>query len=470
MYVRSLIPVLALLAAAPAVSLSVPASAQETAAITDGKFSKEELDQILAPIALYPDDLLSNVLIAATYPLEVVQAARWIEEPEHADLKGDALVKALDKEDWDPSVKALTQFPDVLAMMSEQLDWTQKLGDAFIASEAAVMDRVQFLRDKAEEAGNLKSNKHRTVTTKSVGGDDYIYIEPAEPEIVYVPVYDPYVVYGSWWYPDYPPYYWEYDNVVYVNDYYWGAGIVIAPSLWAWSRPRWHDHYIHVDRRRYNRLARHKWKHKSDRWRHDARHRRGVKFKDAKAWRKSWDPKHKGPHIRARHRDDDKKYVRKPGGGNRFEARRKQGPKPQIEGKKRHNSGPPKAHLRKHGDQPRALKRGFKPEKSKSFGSKKHIGKKKGSSAGKTRPHKKSISKSKKRSSARKSSHKRKSSKAHRKGGRKAAAHHRRGGHKAHAHRGGGHKARAHHGGRKARAHHRSGGKRGGGGRGRGRR
>jgi len=273
---RSLALALALLVAAPVVLAPAPVSAQKAAVSKDVSFSKEELDQILAPIALYPDDLVSNVLVASTYPLEVVQAARWIAEPANAKLKGDALTKALEAKDWDPSVKSLTQFPDVLAMMSERLDWTQKLGDAFVASEADVMDRIQFLRDKAEEAGNLKSNEHQTVTTKSVGGDEYIYIEPADPEIVYVPVYEP-AVYGSWWYPNYPPYYWPADGV-YEDDYYWGSGVSVFLPLWGWARPHWHDHYIHVDVRRYNRFSRHR-KIISSRWRASAHHRRGVEFR-----------------------------------------------------------------------------------------------------------------------------------------------------------------------------------------------
>ena len=138
-----------------------PAIAQE------GKFSKQQLDQMLAPIALYPDDLLTNVLMASTYPLDVVQAARWRKEPENTRLKGDALANALAPNDWDPSVKALVQFPQVLDTMSDKLDWTQKLGDAFLSQQDEVMDEIQVLRAKADDAGNLKSNKQQTVTKQS---------------------------------------------------------------------------------------------------------------------------------------------------------------------------------------------------------------------------------------------------------------------------------------------------------------
>src|SRR5262245_1895668 len=116
----------------------------------DDKFTKQELDQMLAPIALYPDELLTNVLIASTYPLDVVAADRWRREPANAKLKGEALTKALDEKEWDPSIKALVQFPDVLKTMSEKLDWTQKLGDAFLAQQDEVMDEIQLLRRKAD--------------------------------------------------------------------------------------------------------------------------------------------------------------------------------------------------------------------------------------------------------------------------------------------------------------------------------
>ena len=154
------------------------------------KFEQEELDQILAPIALYPDSLLAQVLMAATYPLEVVEADRWVRA--NKNLKDDHLNDALEKMEWDPSVKALAPFPQVLAMMSEKLDWMQKLGDAFLAQEEDVMDAVQKLRAKAEAAGNLKTTDEQKVVVE----EKVIRIEPASPEVVYVPVYNPVVAYG----------------------------------------------------------------------------------------------------------------------------------------------------------------------------------------------------------------------------------------------------------------------------------
>jgi hypothetical protein len=129
---------------------------------------QEELDQLVAPVALYPDSLVSQILMASTYPLEVVQADRWVRQNEN--LKGDALTAALEKEDWDPSVKSLVNFPQVLSMMSEKLDWTSKLGDAFLAQQKQVLDTVQKLRGKAKAEGNLESNEQQTVVVKEDAG------------------------------------------------------------------------------------------------------------------------------------------------------------------------------------------------------------------------------------------------------------------------------------------------------------
>ena len=181
----------------------------------DRKFSQQELDQLLAPIALYPDSLLGHVFIAATYPLEVVMAERWARE--NRNLPADQMNEALKKQPWDSSVKALVPFPDVLSMMSQKLDWTQKVGDAFLGQQAEVMDTVQNLRKRAHDAGNLKSSEQQQVVVEK----EVIRIEPASPSVVYVPVYDPWWVYGPWWWPYYPPY------VVYP----YPAGIAIAPGF-----------------------------------------------------------------------------------------------------------------------------------------------------------------------------------------------------------------------------------------------
>jgi hypothetical protein len=234
------------------------------------KFSKQQLDQMLAPIALYPDDLLSNILMASTYPLDVVEAERWRIAPENAKLQGDALVEALKPKSWDPSIKALVQFPDVLKMMSDQLDWTQNLGDAFLAQQDDVMNEVQLLRSKADSSGHLRSNSQETVSQQ----DGAYVIQPANPETVYVPVYEPSVVYGPWWYPDYPPYYWGYPGAVFTNGYFWGAaGIGIAGGIWGWNHWDWRRRHINIDANRWNSINANRRRSTNNVWRHDPHHR-----------------------------------------------------------------------------------------------------------------------------------------------------------------------------------------------------
>jgi hypothetical protein len=182
------------------------AQTQQTPASNTQLLKPEELDQLVAPIALYPDNLLSEVLMASAYPLDIVQAERWLKS--HKNLKGDQLKAAIAKEDWDDSVKSLMATPDVLAMMSEKLDWTEKLGDAVVDQQPDVMDAIQRLRAKAQANDKLKSTKQQAVTVNEVQGKQVIAIAPTDPDTVYVPYYDPSVVYGAWPYPDYPPYYW----------------------------------------------------------------------------------------------------------------------------------------------------------------------------------------------------------------------------------------------------------------------
>ena len=199
--IRSLIFALFLLLPVGAV-----AQTQETSPAQPQLLKPEELDQVVAPIALYPDNLLAQVLMASAYPIDIVQAERWLQS--HKNLKGDQLKAAIGKEDWDDSVKSLAATPEVLAMMSEKLDWTEKLGDAVVAQQPDVMDAIQRLRAKAEANDKLKSTKQQTITSSEVQGRRVIAIAPTDPDTVYVPYYDPAVVYGSWPYPDYPPYYW----------------------------------------------------------------------------------------------------------------------------------------------------------------------------------------------------------------------------------------------------------------------
>ena len=205
-------------------------------------FTQAELDQMLAPIALYPDQLLSQILMASTYPLEVVEAARWSRA--NPNLRGEDAVNAFASQPWDPSVKSLLAFPQILSMMDERLDWTRRLGDAFLAQEPQVMATIQALRAKAYQAGNLRSTDQMQVTDD--GGT--IVVQPANPQIVYVPYYDPLVVYGTWWWPAYPPVYWPAWPGYYVYPGYafaWGVGIGISVGFF-FGAFDWHNHHVNV--------------------------------------------------------------------------------------------------------------------------------------------------------------------------------------------------------------------------------
>ena len=189
------------------VPISALAQTPEATAPKSDLLKPEELDQLVAPIALYPDPLLAQVLMASAYPLDIVQAERWLRS--HKGLKGDQLKAALAKEDWDDSIKSLVATPDVLAMMNDKLDWTEKLGDAVVDQQPDVMDAIQRLRAKAQANNKLTSTKQQTVTVDQVQGKQVIAIAPTDPNTLYVPYYDPAVVYGAWPYPNYPPYYWQ---------------------------------------------------------------------------------------------------------------------------------------------------------------------------------------------------------------------------------------------------------------------
>jgi hypothetical protein len=164
------------------------------------------LNDLVAPIALYPDPLLSQVLVAATYPLEVVQAYQWAQK--NPGMGGPALTQAAQQQNWDASVQALVVFPDVLKRLNDDVTWTTNLGNAFLAQQQDVMDAVQRMRQKAQQAGKLKSTPQQSVVTANDAGAPYIEIEPANPEVIYVPVYDPSWIWGPpMWYP-YPHWWW----------------------------------------------------------------------------------------------------------------------------------------------------------------------------------------------------------------------------------------------------------------------
>ncbi len=248
-------------------------------------FTQAELEQILAPIALYPDTVLSHILIASTYPLEVIQAERWALK--NTDYKGSDAVEAVNDKDWDPSVKALVAFPEILTRLSENLEWTQKLGDAFLQNEEKLLASVQSLRQRAYENGNLDKMDKMNV---SVEDDSSIIIEPRDREVVYVPYYDTRVVYGSWYWAHNPPVYWHnphfanhhYDR--HHSPFYWGPRIHVSFGHF-FSSFLWHDHHIvripyhhYTPHHYYNRhqIASHR---QTRRWTHNPTHRRGVSYR-----------------------------------------------------------------------------------------------------------------------------------------------------------------------------------------------
>ena len=250
-------------------------------------YKPEELEALVAPIALYPDPVLSQALMASTYPLEIVLAARWVKA--NPNIKGDAALKAVENQTWDVSVKSLVAFPQVLEPMSDKLDWTQKLGDAFLADQQGVLDAVQRLRGKAQQTGNLKSNEQQTVIVEpaTTTTTTIVKIEPANPEVIYVPAYDPTVVYGTWGYPYYPPYYWPpypayYPGYAFGAGIAWGIGFAVGAAIiggitWGGGGS------VNINVNKAVNIDRNFDRNKvgaGGRWEHDAGHRKGVAYRD----------------------------------------------------------------------------------------------------------------------------------------------------------------------------------------------
>ncbi len=278
------------------------AAAQQPEPASAPPFKPEELQQLLAPIALYPDELVAQILAAATYPLEIVMAARWVVDPKNAALTGDALTKALDQQSWDASVKSLVPFPSVLKMMSDKLEWTQKNGDAFLGQEQDCLAAVQTLRRKAQAAGTLKSTPQQKVTVQAspqpapaagapaivapITEEPTIAIEPADPQEVYVPSYDPGTAYGAWPYRDYPPYAFPppagYGLAAgLATGLAFGAGVAVTSSLWGWGRPNWGGGNISINSNQFNRINLNRNVVSGNTWQHNAVHRQGVAYRDA---------------------------------------------------------------------------------------------------------------------------------------------------------------------------------------------
>lgn len=234
-------------------------------------YPPEQLDQLVAPIALYPDDLVGLILMASTYPLEVVQADRWLQDPANASLSGARLTQALQSQPWDASVKALAAYPKIVSWMDNALDWTEAVGDAFLAQQPDVMDAVQRLRQRAQAAGTLAPTPQESVTSS----DQAIQIASTDPNVEYVPLYNPDVAYGPWPYPDYPPYAFYNPGVPF------GTFIAfpIVIGYWGWDHPDWHHHRIDID----GGPGPGRWQgpsHGPVPWRHDPGHRGGVPYRD----------------------------------------------------------------------------------------------------------------------------------------------------------------------------------------------
>jgi len=320
----------------PQAATSDASDAAATDNAQDKLLSEAELEQLVAPVALYPDPLLANVLIASTYPLEIVQAERWYEQ--NKDLKGDALQKALSDQNWDDSIKDLVSVSDALEMMNKDLDWTQKLGDAVLAQQSDVMNAVQALRARAKANGTLESNPQQTVTVtqavvenndgSSGGGgasaqsaqpQSVIAIQPTNPEKIYVPYYEPSVAYGAWPYPSYQPYYfppppgYRFGSAL-ATGLAWSAGFAIGNAIWGddinWGR---NDINVNVNRNisgntiNRNNVNVQKWEHNSE-------HRRGVQYNNTQVRDKF---ESTGNRNKVASNVGDNVGNRRPGAGNR---------------------------------------------------------------------------------------------------------------------------------------------------------
>ena len=249
----------------------------------------DQLDDLVAPIALYPDPLLTQVLVAATYPLEVVQAFQWLQK--NPGLTGAALTQAVQQQNWDPSIQALVVFPDVVKRLNDDVTWTSNLGNAFLAQQQDVMDAVQRMRQQAQQAGKLASTPQENVVTQSQGGQPYIEIMPVDPDVIYVPWYDPVWIWGApRWYP-YPHWVWPARSVIVGGvgfGFYGGVNIGVffgggwgGWAGWGW-RPGWANHTVIVNNtfiHRYNfNTAKIANVHGTTVWTHDAAHRQGVPY------------------------------------------------------------------------------------------------------------------------------------------------------------------------------------------------
>jgi uncharacterized protein DUF3300 len=248
----------------------------------------DQLDSLVSPIALYPDPLLAQVLVASTYPLEIVQLQQWLAQ--HKDLKDKALADAVQKQGWDPSIQAMAGLPDVVKLLADNIKWTAELGNAFLAQQSDVMDAVQRMRAKAKGNGQLKSNEQMKVETKVVESKTVVVIEQANPQVVYVPSYDPVVVYGA------PPVVYAYPPVVYPPAWHYAAGMAVSfgvgvamGAMWSggWGyNSGWGGHNdITINNnnnfnRNTNRTNNISSGNRASQWQHNPQHRGGTPYGD----------------------------------------------------------------------------------------------------------------------------------------------------------------------------------------------
>src|SRR5881275_3286515 len=263
-------------------TLAQQAQSQEMTTTTNDqetiKVSPDELNSLVAPIALYPDSLLAQTLAASTYPLEVIQLQQWMDK--NKNLQGKALADAVAKQPWDPSVQALVEFPDVVQRMAGNIQWTTDLGNAFLAQQSDVMDAVQRLRGKAQGTGNLKTNAQSVVKTETVSsGKQVIEIQQANPDVVYVPSYDPTVVYGPA--PvEYPYYPYTYPGYMPGTALMWGAGIALGAAAWGawggnWGNCDWNGGNVNINNNNnFNRNV----NRQGGNWQHNPQHRGNAPY------------------------------------------------------------------------------------------------------------------------------------------------------------------------------------------------
>src|SRR6476660_7020914 len=251
------------------------------------KLASGELDSLVAPIALYSDQLLAQTLAASTYPLEIIQLQQWMDR--NKNLKGKALADAVAKQPWDPSVQGLVEFPDVVQRMAGNIQWTTDLGNAFLAQQSDVMDAVQRLRGKAQGTGNLKTSSQQTVQTETVSsGKQVITIEQPNPDVVYVPSYDPIVVYGPA--PvEYPYYPYTYPGYVPGTALMWGAGIALGAAAWGawgghWGNCDWNGGNVNINNNnnfnKNNNFNRNVNRQGQGNWQHNPQHRGNAPYGD----------------------------------------------------------------------------------------------------------------------------------------------------------------------------------------------